>query len=72
LALWVNFGDKIISLDTKTVIMTSFRKVRKINERREKKRPYLMFVEEMINSSSLLTLHDFWEFKRGDGSLMEE
>jgi hypothetical protein len=41
------------------VMMTSFRRVKKINERIEKTRTYLMFPEEMINSSLLLTLHKF-------------
>jgi hypothetical protein len=41
--------------------MTPFRKVRKLNQRREKTRPYLVFLENMINSSPrLLWVQERW------------
>jgi hypothetical protein len=72
LVLWVKFGDEIMSVDTKAMNMISIRKVGKINDLREKTRPYLRFLEGTINSSPLLTLHGFGYLRDGGGSHVVE
>jgi hypothetical protein len=49
----------------------SIRKVRKINEINEKTKSYLRYLEEMIDSSLLLTLHGFGYLRESGGSLRQ-